>query len=176
MLAQREVYELPLLDRRPNYERDSPLEAIYRIYEHIMLDQHLEIRNELETFWYHNKWAVRDIPDPKDPDPERYAVLACVPKILCLSFNRRIELGLPRHAPSIFTADMMDEWKTQPRKFEEEPAWVARVPRLAETLAIPHWDNTQRAFVSLPGFEDERASPEFAEKNILIWALHIHFL
>ena len=55
MLAQREVYELPLLDRRPNHEGDSPLEAIYRIYEHIMLDQHLEILNELETFWYHNK-------------------------------------------------------------------------------------------------------------------------
>lgn len=176
LMANRVICERPLLGRRVNRETDNPVAALYRIYEHITLDQHIEIRNELEMFWYHNSWAVRDIPDPKDPDPERYACLACIPKILCLAFNKRIGLGLPRDAPPIFTADMMDEWKKKEPVFEEEPEWVLAVPCLREVLAIPHWDNSQRDFVPLDGFEDKRASAEFATKNILIWRLHIHFL
>ncbi|KAJ2895787.1 hypothetical protein MKZ38_006180 [Zalerion maritima] len=151
---------MPLLERRVDRERDAPMAALYRIYEHIILDQHIEIRNELEMFWYHSTWAVRDIPDPKDPDPERYACLACVPKLLCLAFNKRIGLGLPRDAPPIWTADMMDEWKATGPTFEEEPAWVDEVPPLKETLAIPHWDNDKRDFVGLDGFDDTRASDE----------------
>ncbi|KAK7419377.1 hypothetical protein QQX98_003329 [Neonectria punicea] len=115
-------------------------------------------------------WAVRDIPDPRDPDPERYA---CIPALLCLAFNRRIELGLPRHAPPILTRDMLDEWRAQEREYEEEPAWVDGVPRLTATLAIPHWNNKKRDFVPLESFD--HASKEFSRKNILIWQPHIHF-
>lgn len=176
LITNRVIYEGPLLGRRVLPETDSPLAALYRIYEHLCLDQHLELRNELEAFWYHSSWAVRDIPDPQDPDPERYACLACIPKILCLAFNARIRLGLPRDAPSIFTHDMLDEWRSQEPKFEEEPGWVAAVPRLNQTLGIPHWDNELRDFVTLSGFEDEKASPEFRDKNILIWQPHIHFV
>lgn len=68
LLENRVVYEIPLLnrsrDRSINRDTDSPLAALYRIYEHIVLDQHIEIRNEIEAFWYHADWAVRDIPDP----------------------------------------------------------------------------------------------------------------
>ncbi|OTB04341.1 hypothetical protein M426DRAFT_22962 [Hypoxylon sp. CI-4A] len=156
-------------------ETDTPLAALYRIYEHIVLDQHIEIRNEIETFWYHATWAVCDIPDPKDPDPERYACLACIPALLCLAFNKRIGLGLPRNAPPIFTRDMLNEWRAQERQYEEQPSWVQAVPRLPEVLAIPHWDNGKRDFVPLGGFEQTNASPEFARKNILIWQPHIHF-
>lgn len=166
---------MPLLNRRVKSEGDTPLAALYRIYEHIMLDQHIEIRNEIEAFWYHADWAVRDIPDPHDPDPERYAVLSCIPALLCLAFNKRIGLGLPRDAPPIFTRSMLEEWQAQERKYEEEPQWVEGVPRLPETLAILHWDNDKRDFVPLDGFEENKASPEFARKNILIWQPHIHF-
>lgn len=175
LLAGRLVYEIPLLNRRVRSEGDTPLAALYRIYEHIVLDQHIEIRNEIEAFWYHAGWAVRDIPDPRDPDPERYAVLSCIPPLLCLAFNKRIGLGLPRDAPPIFTRSMLEEWQAQERKYEEEPLWVEDVPRLTETLAIPHWDNEKRDFVPLDGFEENKASPEFARKNILIWQPHVHF-
>ncbi|RMZ81869.1 hypothetical protein DV738_g2077, partial [Chaetothyriales sp. CBS 135597] len=178
LLANRVVYEIPLLERSRNrsVERDTdrPLAALYRIYEHIVLDQHIEIRNEIEAFWYHADWAVRDIPDPCDPHPERYACLACIPALLCLAFNKRIGLGLPRDAPPIFTQDMLEEWRAQERAYEEEPAWVNDVPRLAVTLAIPHWDNNRRDFVCLESFEN-RASTAFSRKNILIWQPHIHF-
>ncbi|KAF4448392.1 hypothetical protein F53441_8200 [Fusarium austroafricanum] len=177
LLANRVVYEIPLLNRSRNrsveHDTDNPLAALYRIYEHIVLDQHIEIRNEIEAFWYHADWAVRDIPDPRDPHPERYACLACIPALLCLAFNKRIELGLPRDAPPIFTQDMLEEWRAQERQYEEEPAWTNDVPRLAATLAIPHWDNDKRDFVSLESFE--HASREFARKNILIWQPHIYF-
>lgn len=167
--------EISLLNRRVSSDDDTPLDALHRLYEHLVLDQHIQLRNEIEFFWYHTDWAVRDIPDPKDDDPERYACLACIPKLLCLAFNKRIELGLPRNAPPIFTRDQLEEWRAQERKYEEEPEWVASVLRLSEVLAIPHWDNKKRDFVPLEGFEDSRASQECATKNVLIWQPHVHF-
>ncbi|KAM5352677.1 hypothetical protein ACJ41O_005399 [Fusarium nematophilum] len=175
LLAHRTHYEVPLLNRRVDPDQDSPLSALYRIYEHLVLDQNLEIRNEIEAFWYHKDWAVADIPDPSDHDPERYACLACIPPLLCLAFNRRIEMGLPREAPSIFNQDMLDEWRGQERKYESEPAWTEMVPQLNEALVIPHWDNEKRGFVPLEGFGCPEASREFAKKNILVWQPHIHF-
>ncbi len=168
---------MPLLNRRVLPESDEPLAALYRIYEHILLDQWIEIRNEFEQFWYQTSWSVYDMPDPKDPDPERYACLACVPMLLCVAFNRRIELGLPRDAPSIFTAEMMEEWKRRgPPNYEEVPPWAEGVAPVKSVLAIPHWDKKQRDFVPLDTFEDRRASPQFASKNILIFQPHIYFM
>jgi len=172
----RTTYEIPLLTRWVDEHTNSPLTALYRIYEHIMLDQHIEIRNELEAFWFQSDWKVCDIPDPKDPDPERYAVLSCIPLLLCLAFNKRIELGLPRNAPPIFTHDQLDEWRAKERQYETAPPWIEAVPSLEQTLTIPHWDNSKRDFVALDSLEDERASKQFAAKNILIWQPHIHFI
>lgn len=45
---------MPLLDRRIHSESDTPLEALYRIHEHVALDQRVEIHNEFETLWYHS--------------------------------------------------------------------------------------------------------------------------
>ena len=176
LLQHREHYEIPILERRVDHDSDTPLAALYRIYEHIVLDQSIEIRNELEAFWFHSSWKVSKIPDPKDPDPERYACLACIPALLCLAFNKRIELGLPRDAPPIFTYDQLDKWRAQEREYEKEPSWTKEVPRLQDVLAIPHWENDRREFVTLDGFEPGKASNEFTKKNILIWQPHIHFI
>ncbi|KAG6037442.1 hypothetical protein E4U41_005084 [Claviceps citrina] len=175
LLANRLVCELPLLRRAIPRETDAPLAALHRVYEHLVLDQWIHIRNEIEAFWYHSDWAVSDIPDPRDRDPERYACLACIPALLCLAFNKRIGLGLPRDAPPIFTRDQLDEWRTKEPRYETEPEWASRVPRLDAPLAIPHWDNNRRDFVPLESFDDKRASSEFAKKNILIWQPHVHF-
>jgi hypothetical protein len=166
LLRGREIYELPLLRRRIDREADTSLDAIYRLYEHIMLDQNIEIRNELEAFWFQPGWPVHDILDPKDPDPERYAVLAVIPALLVLAFNKRIELGLPRDAPAIFTMDQLDEWRAQEREYEKEPEWTANVPPCEQVLKILHWENDLRKFVSIDGFDDKRASQEFAKKKM----------
>ncbi|KAJ3514625.1 hypothetical protein NM208_g15045 [Fusarium decemcellulare] len=175
LLTHRTHYELPLLNRRVDPNEDSPIYALYRIYEHLVLDQHLELRNEIEAFWYHADWAVVDIPDPCDPDPDRYACLACIPALLCLAFNKRIEMGLPREAPPVFNQDMLDQWRAQERKFESAPLWTDKVPQLDEVLIIPHWDNQERDFVPLKSFDCAEASKEFADKNILVWHPHVHF-
>ena len=178
LIRGRLEYERPLLGRFVDEDTDTPLATIYRIYEHLVLDQHIEIRNEFETLWFKSDWKVCDIPDPCDPDPERYAVLACIPALLCLAFNKRLELGLPRHAPGIFTRDQLEEWRSQEREYETEPSWVKSVPALTSTLAIPHWNNDKREFVTLDDFEKDKdkASKEFERKNILIWQPHIHFI
>jgi len=176
LLRGREFYEIPILRRRIDREVDTPLAALYRLYEHIMLDQNIAMRNELEAFWFQPSWLVCEIPDPKDPDPERYAVLAVIPALLVLAFNRRIELGLPRDAPAIFTRDQLDEWRAREREYEKEPDWASCVPPCKQLLKIPHWNNDLREFVSIDGFDDHRASQEFAKKNILIWQPHIQFI
>ena len=163
MLRHRTLYEVPLLNRFVDRDLDTPIPAMYRIYEHIMLDQSIELRNELEAFWFKSEWKVSDIPNPEDSDVERYAVLSCIPALLVLAFNKRIELGLPRNAPSIFTHDQLDVWRSQEREYEKEPEWVTGVPKLEETLAIPHWDNDQKSFVVLNNFNDSRASKAFAK-------------
>ncbi|KAG5986234.1 hypothetical protein E4U54_005536 [Claviceps lovelessii] len=180
LLANRLVCEIPLIERRiprvPHLrDADTSLIALYRIYEHIILDQWINIRNEFESFWYHSDWAVCNIADPHDPHPERYACVASITGLLCLAFNRRIGLGLPRDAPPIFSPDMLEEWRTREPRYETEPEWALAVPRLAAPLAIPHWDNKQRDFVPLDSFDDRRASVQFSKKNILIWQPHVHF-
>lgn len=90
--------------------------------------------------------------------------------------NQRIQFGLPRDAPPIFTGKMMEEWKKRDKQFEELPAWVEGVPPVRDLLAIPHWENSKRDFVTLTGFQDEGSSPECASKNILILQPHIHFI
>jgi hypothetical protein len=63
LLQHREHYEIPILERRVDHDSDTPLAALYRIYEHIVLDQNIEIRNELEAFWFHSSWKVSKIPE-----------------------------------------------------------------------------------------------------------------
>ncbi|KAF1982604.1 hypothetical protein K402DRAFT_190770 [Aulographum hederae CBS 113979] len=111
---------------------------------------------------------IAEIPDPQDHDPERAAVLACITMLLVVSFNQRIELGLPRHAPSIITDEMVTRWRSEPRKYEREPEWAEKVPPLQETLTIPHWSSSAHDFVTLDSFDSEKASGEFQKKNILV--------
>lgn len=170
LLANRVDYEL-LLSNHSRYrtvdrDKDSPLTALYRIYEHFDLDQHIAIRNEVETFRYHADWVIGVVLVPLDSPTEWYACLACIPALLCLAFNMRIESGMPRDAPLIFTRNILEAWRAQERKYEKEPAWVDKIPALTQTLTIPHWDDDRHEFVCLENFEN--ASTGFARKNIMI--------
>lgn len=135
MLSRRdECEEIVYTQAHVDEKLDTPLAALYRLYETIMLDMNIKMRNELESFWCHSSWAVKDIPDPQDPDPERYAVLACITELLVLSFNDRISLGLPRDTPPIITGDVYNEIRMRPKLLEEVPAWASKVPALGEIL------------------------------------------
>lgn len=130
---------------------DSPLFSLFRLYEWIMVGNADNMRNELECFWW-NRWPVASIPDPGEQgDPERYAVLACIPALLVESFNERSESGLRRDGA--------------PLGPEAEPAWAATVEPLKTLLHIPEG---QRSGRQVKSFHDVAASQAFKRKNILI--------
>ena len=180
MLLQREIYEVALQQRRykprPGSE-DTPLRTLYRLYEAIVLDSNINLRNEIEYFFRRHDWAVHDIPDPIDPDPKRYAILACIPCLLVDAFNHNIDLGLPRDAPAIMTDDEIAEVRSRPKVHERVPDWTSKVAALEQTLVLPHYETqTGNEIGYLTRLDDERASKEFKAKNILVWSHHIYFI
>ncbi|KAL9102765.1 MAG: hypothetical protein Q9163_002127 [Psora crenata] len=183
LLDCRQQYEVALLHRQylPHpRDKDTPLRTLYRLYEAIVLDWTIGMRNEIEYFFRKHQWPVHEIPDPRDDNPERYAVLSCIPALLVDAFNRNIKLGLPRNAPAVMNDDEIDEVQLKPKWYECVPDWANRVPPLTETLRLPHHkDPLGRGSTALDVIEDasdERASEAFKEKNILVWEPHIYFI
>lgn len=182
LLANR-AHFTNLLNKRkyltPPGQQDNSLYSLYRLYEALVLDDNIGLRNEIEYFWRRHSWSLCDIPDPHDDDPARYAVLACIPHLLVLAFNNNIELGLPRDAPAIMTQDQVDECRRREKKWEKVPEWVDKVPPLKETLKIPHKKEVyveNNEYVVLESMDDPDASEPFREKNILIIRPHIYFI
>lgn len=150
---------------------DTPSKTLYRLYENIMLDDNLGIRNELEYFWQRHTWKLSEIPDPLDEDPARYAVLACSTNLMEMAYNNLIKLGAVRDGRSVHTMEEFEKMRKQRKCWETVPLWAQRVEPLAETLVIPTHDD-----VLLQSFDDERACLPFKKKNILIWQPHIYFI
>ncbi|KAJ5177537.1 uncharacterized protein N7500_000236 [Penicillium coprophilum] len=174
LLARPNAYRERLFQRAYRTPKDkledNPLFSLYRLYEHLVLNDNIGLRNEIEYFWY-TKWPIASIPDPHDSSESRYAVLSAIPGLLVESFNQRIELGLPRKADPIMSREEIEQYQKEERIFESVPEWTEQVARLEDTLVIPH-DNDE----VLESFEDERASGQLAAKNILHWQPHIHFI
>ncbi|KAF9247768.1 hypothetical protein DTO027I6_8709 [Penicillium roqueforti] len=174
LLARPNVYRERLFQRIYRTPKDkledTPLFSLYRLYESLVLNDNIGLRNEFEYFWY-AKWPVVSIPDPQDPSKSRYAVLSAIPAFLVESFNQRIELGLPRKADPIMSREEMEQYQKEDRIFESAPEWTDQVARLEDTLVIPH-DNEE----ILGSFDDKRASEQLAAKNILHWQPDIHLI
>ena len=152
---------------------DTPLFALYRLYEFLIVDHVTGYRNQLEYFWKQSDWAVSDICDPKDDNPTRYAFLACIPALLVRCFNEKIRQGLPRNASAIISPEQAEEFRTRPESskvYETLPEWTKYVPPLPETLVVPSHDD-----IVLKGLDDSRAAREFKHMNILMWGPHLHF-
>lgn len=137
----------------------TPLASLYRIYEYLISGYIIGLRSEIEFFFNKPAWAVADIPDPQDPDPERYAVLAVIPHYMVKAFNHLIQRGLPRDSPFIITTAMEDELKSRPVVLEKEPSWVGEVKRQDKTLVIPD------SCGNLP--TEESRSARFLDLNII---------
>lgn len=120
------------LTRGPN-----SLASLYRMYEYLVVGYTIGLRTEIEFFFNQPSWSVKDIADPKDADPTRYAILAVLPQYLIWAFNRLIEKGLPRGSPAILTPEIEASLKLQPVKLEEVPSWAKNVPPLKDTFIIP---------------------------------------
>ena len=129
----------------------------------------LGFRNELEYFCIqHPSWAIRDIPDPKDPDSLRYAILACLARWMYSAFNRRIGLGLPRDAPPI--VEDFSEGENRPKVYEELPPWLDNVNPLKERVFIPN------AKSHISSEDDEYVDEELRKLNVIAMYPHMHFI
>lgn len=112
--------------------RDTPLRSVYRLYE-LHLADHYELMGwETEYFFYRPDWRLRDIPDPKDPDPLRYAILASIVEELHEAVNWRLSLGLRRNHEHIYREDANDT--LPPFTPEELPGWTTRVAPIDRDL------------------------------------------
>lgn len=172
ILTNWEYCQAHIEDRYPPGigNRDNPLKALYRLYATIILDYNLGMRMELEYICSRPSWRVHKIPDPKDPDPARYATLAATTSILVLSFNARIKIGLHRDTRPIRTEEERDRDRARKKKWETVPKWAKRVPPLKETLWLPEVEgdgvrDTDHPSTCIP----------FKEKNILLKNPHFYF-
>lgn len=155
----------------PHPVPDEPLASLYRLYVTIAGADVIWMRNEIEHFWNRHHWRVSKIPDPKDPNPVRYAILAAIPYLLMRAFNANINLGLPRNAPAIFTPEEERKFRSRPKRLETIPAWAEKVPPLKSQLFLK--DDTGRCPSSVNG---SGADPDLARKNIVMTRLGISFI
>ncbi|KAI0460023.1 hypothetical protein F5B21DRAFT_207396 [Xylaria acuta] len=147
----------------------SPTASLYRMYEYIVVGFTVGLRTEIEFFFNQGpSWPVSAIPDPEDPDPQRYAILSVLPFYLCKAFNRLIERGLPRGSPVIIGPRELDELRSRPVVLETEPEWATKVPALVERLILPGLDGGEPA--------RETWSEQFLAKNIVYEEPHILFV
>ncbi|KAJ5915762.1 hypothetical protein N7454_010903 [Penicillium verhagenii] len=90
--------------------RDTPLRSIYRLYE-LHLADHYELMGwEIQYFFKRPHWKLQSIPDPKDPDPLRYAIVASIVEELYDAVNWRLSLGLRRNGKHIYREEDGDPW------------------------------------------------------------------
>lgn len=155
----------------PPNQPDDPVLALYRIYENIMLEENIGMRNEIEYFWRRKTWKVAEIPDPQDADPARYAMLAGITELLVIAFNNLIGIGAVRDGKALHNNEEFEEMRRAPKNYETAPAWAAKVPPLESLLKIPDGDG-----VILDSMDHELACAEFKVKNILLCSPHILFI
>ncbi|KAG6261736.1 hypothetical protein E4U49_003674 [Claviceps purpurea] len=137
-----------LLHNIPLYRiRDTPLRSLYRLYEDICSGNLIMMGYESDYFFYHteNSWQLSQIPDPRDRDPIRYAILASLVEALVSAFNWKLQQGLRRdgtHVGDNKTANL-----------QTRPNWTADVQPLPEKLRLRK-------------SQADSADPEFLRRNI----------
>ena len=144
---------------------DTPLYALYRLYDYFVVDHVTGYRNQLEYFWKQRTWAVSKVPDPRDDDAARYAFLSCVPALIVRAFSARIKLGLAGDTPAIISPEQAKELRSRPessKMYESVLTWTKTVPPLLEPLFIRSHDD-----VVMDGLDDPRVDRDFKTKNIL---------
>ena len=122
---------------------------------------------ETEYFWHQSgrKWALGQLPDPRDPDPVRYALLACITEELVEAFNWRLGLGMRRKGPAVEREHGRD--LCPPFIPEALPNWtqtVLPIPIEADTLRRLPPTVVRKGKLVL---EENGSSKVFAKRNIV---------
>ena len=119
----RHQFEIPLFRAR-----DTSLRSLYRLHDDICAGNLLLMGYECEYMFRQGskRWLISQIPDPKDSDPVRYAVLASLVEALVDVFNWRLELGIRRGGLPC------DQSEGRATNFVREaiPMWTQTVPAI----------------------------------------------
>lgn len=145
--------------------RDTPLRSIYRLYELHLADDYALMGWETEYFFFRPEWKLKDIPDPQDPDPLRYAVIASIVEELHEAVNWRLSLGLRRNRAHVYREDDSDPWP--PFTPEELPSWTIRVPPIDKEIlkeSVPPESLDAEGNLVL---EENGKGQNFARRNII---------
>jgi hypothetical protein len=145
--------------------RDTPTRSLYRMYEIFMTGEYALLGLETEYFWHQSrrKWELGRLPDPHDPDPVRYAILACVAEELVAAFNWRLGLGMRRKGPAVEREREGDPYP--PFVPEILPSWAQNVPAIEpESLHNLPTNMVQNGSLVLEG---NGSSKVFARRNII---------
>lgn len=149
--------------------RDTPLRSLYRLYECMAAGNQTPMGFETEYFWYQNRrlWTPEGIPDPADPDPVRYAILACLTEELTKAMNWRLSLGMRRDGNHICREN--DGGPYPPYTPMKCPDWTKHVPPvekwMLDDLPPAVRDSDGRLILAKGG-----RSPGFAARNIVTYS------
>lgn len=112
--------------------RDTPLRSVYRLHDALCADAQNYVMLEADYFWRRADWRIKDIPDPKDPNPLRYAMLAAIVESMAECYNYKISLGLRRGAGVLSRAQDRANIMDPNKPFEDPPSWASDVPAVEE--------------------------------------------
>ncbi|KAF9893922.1 hypothetical protein FE257_008893 [Aspergillus nanangensis] len=154
--------------------RDTPIRSLYRIYEAMAAREYYAVGPEVEYFWYHagRSWELSHVPDPRDADPVRYAILACIIEELAYAFNWRLSLGMRRDKKNHIHRKTFDE-PLPPYTEVTAPSWAKRVPAIdvdsIADLPTDLLDSSGRLVLESGG-----TNPLFAHRNIITDTGHFY--
>jgi hypothetical protein len=117
-------------------------------------------------FWNRADWPVKDIPDPQDPNPLRYAILASIVEVMANQFNRKISLGLRRGSRGVNFQQDRERRLEVNKPFEEVPPWASSVPPVEEWISFLQDKSISEAIKNKPsvmGFHKRRICADAAQ-------------
>ncbi|KAJ7908961.1 hypothetical protein B0H13DRAFT_1715085 [Mycena leptocephala] len=112
--------------------RDTPMRAMYRLYDAICFQDNIEVKHEVTYICYQHTWLLNEWPDPCETDPDRYTILAAIVEELVRAINWRLETGFCREVAEErrqARQARVERRRRAPQPAEYAPTWVAAVPR-----------------------------------------------
>lgn len=129
----RHLFEIPLFR-----VRDSPLNSIYRLHDDLCVSRLILLSYECEYLFRQNskRWLLCQLPDPRDDDPIRYAILASLVEALVDAFNWRLKLGLRRGGSRYRQSKGM----AIDSMLEEAPLWAKKAAPVGSPVDLINYE------------------------------------
>ncbi|KAF8149175.1 hypothetical protein B0H34DRAFT_679469 [Crassisporium funariophilum] len=103
----------------------------------VMKERERGILGERWALRQHGSWRnLKYIPDPKDPNPLRYAMLAATVESMAECYSYKISLGLRRGAGVLSRAQDRANFMDPNKPFEDPPSWSSDVPAVEESTSF----------------------------------------